>query len=130
MAVNPIGTPNAIKYMNMVNQNSNQMTSPPASSPKEQTSQYPPSMFDKVMDKVMGNVVNKRDIQDTVTVPRSIFKGYLGIMMGTTILTIGSFIPKLPKTSNLLKIAGLVISAIGTFDFVKMFFARKKEENK
>lgn len=126
MAVNPIGTPNAIKYMNMVNANSNTANTPPASSPKEQPSQYPPSMFDKIMEKV----VNKRDLQDTVTVPRSIFKGYLGIMMGTTILTLGSFIPKLPKTSNLLKIAGLVISAIGTFDFVKPFFIRKKEENK
>jgi len=121
MAVNQVGTATAIKYMNMVNPNSNK----PANPQKAQTSQYPPTMFDKIMEKV----VNKRDLQDTVTVPRSIFKGYLGIMMGTTILTIGSFIPKLPKTSNLLKIAGLVISAIGTFDFVKMFLVRKKEEN-
>lgn len=121
MAITQIGTPNTTKYMQMVNSTTNTAEA----NNQNKTATYPPTMFDRVMEKV----VNKRDIQDTVTMPRTIFKGYLGIMTGTSLLTIGANMTKLLKTSKALRIAGLILAAIGTFEFVKPFMIRGKELN-
>jgi hypothetical protein len=75
-------------------------------------------------------IKNSADMNDTVVVPRTIFKGYLGIMMGTTMLTIGSFIKNKPKFSKGLSIAGLLTSAYGTWAFVRPFIIKDKEIKK
>ena len=61
-----------------------------------------------------------------VTVPRTIFKGYLCFTAGTMVNTIASFI-KNDKLSSPLKIIGCLASIYGTYNFVKPFLIR--EEN-
>lgn len=67
---------------------------------------------------------NSADMTDSILVPRTIFKGYLGIMTGTTLLTLGSLINKYPKVSKPLSIAGVLTSLYGTWAFVRPFIIK------
>lgn len=67
---------------------------------------------------------NSADMTDTIIVPRTIFKGYLGIMTGTTLLTLGSLTNKMPKISKPLSILGALISLYGTWAFVRPFIIK------
>ena len=69
---------------------------------------------------------NSADMTDAVFVPRTIFKGYLGIMAGTTLITLGSLITKWSKLSKTLSIAGLLSSLYGTWAFVRPFILVSK----
>ena len=40
------------------------------------------------LDRIHENTRNSADMTDTIVVPRTIFKGYLGIMAGTTLVTL------------------------------------------
>ena len=64
---------------------------------------------------------NYADMTDTVVVPRTIFKGYLSIMAGTTLVTLGSLAVKHPKLSKFLSLSGLLASLYGTYAFVRPF---------
>lgn len=67
-------------------------------------------------------VKNSADMTDTIVVPRTIFKGYLGIMTGTTLATLGTLVnKKLPKLSKTFSISGLLLSLYGTFSFVRPY---------
>ncbi|MBS6553224.1 MAG: hypothetical protein V8R83_11230 [Candidatus Gastranaerophilaceae bacterium] len=89
-------------------------------------------LFEKFHEKTK----NSADMTDTIVVPRTIFKGYLGIMAGTTLITAGSLLGKtLAKTSKALSFAGLAASLYGTYAFVRPFIIKdapgvetKKEE--
>ena len=65
-------------------------------------------------------------MNDTIIVPRTIFKGYLGIMTGTTLVTLGGLINKTknPKTFKGTMAAGLIASMYGTWAFVRPFIIR------
>lgn len=77
------------------------------------------------LDKIHEHTRNSSDMTDTIVVPRTIFKGYLGIMSGTTLATLGAFISnKLPKTGKTLSIAGLLTSMYGTWAFVRPFILK------
>lgn len=80
---------------------------------------YKPDVLDFLSEKV----VNKNDLNDMVTTPRAIFKGYLCFTAGTAINTIASFI-KNNKIANPLKILGCIVSIIGTYNFVKPYLIR------
>jgi hypothetical protein len=58
------------------------------------------------LSKFHENARNQADMTDTVVVPRTIFKGYLGFMAGTTLTSIGALLKNHPKTSKTLNIAG------------------------
>ena len=88
-------------------------------------SAYKPDFFDKICEKV----VNKRDINDMVTTPRAIFKGYLCFTAGTAINSIAALIKK-PNISKYLNIAGSIISIYGTYNFVKPFLIKGKDLTK
>ena len=61
------------------------------------------SKKDDFLEKFHTATKNSADMTDTIVVPRTIFKGYLGIMTGTTLLSIsGLFTNKLPKISKTL----------------------------
>ncbi len=92
---------------------------------KTKTAEYKPDFFDKISEKV----VNKRDINDMVTMPRAIFKGYLCFTAGTTINSIAALL-KNNKFSKGLKIAGSIISIYGTYNFVKPFLLRNQDLTK
>lgn len=86
--------------------------------------EFKPTFFDKISEKV----VNPRDISDTVKVPRAIFKGYLGIMFGTTFITLSTMAKNMKKLSTTLGVIGLGLSAAGTFEFVKPFLLKPKDD--
>ena len=73
------------------------------------------------LDKIHEKTKNSADMTDTIVVPRTIFKGYLGIMTGTTILTLGSLVYNHPKIFKTVTAAGLLTSLYGTWAFVRPF---------
>lgn len=85
------------------------------------TLEYQPDILDILSEKV----VNRRDITDTVTVPRAVFKGYLCFTAGTAINAISGMLGQ-GKFSKGLGIAGSLISIYGTFNFVKSFLIKDK----
>lgn len=111
----------------IVKQNLNANTGNKAVEPKvkQKTLEYKPDILDICSEKI----VNKRDITDTVTMPRAIFKGYLCFTAGTAINAIAGMLQK-GKTSKALGIAGSLISILGTFNFVKPFLIPEKQLTK
>lgn len=77
------------------------------------------------LDKFQTKVRNSADMNDTLVVPRTIFKGYLGIMTGTTLLTLGSLLSNRKKLSKTLSIAGALTSFYGTWAFVRPYIIKK-----
>lgn len=78
------------------------------------------------LDRIHENTRNNADMTDAIVVPRTIFKGYLGIMTGTTIVTLGGLINK-AKHPNIFKgtmAAGLLTSFYGTWAFVRPFIVK------
>ena len=69
---------------------------------------------------------NSADMTDTIVVPRTIFKGYLGIMTGTTLVTLGGLVNKTkhPKLFKGTMAAGLLTSLYGTWAFVRPFIVK------
>ena len=78
-----------------------------------------------LLDIASEKIINKRDITDTVTMPRAIFKGYLCFTAGTAINAIAGML-KNDKAKKGLGIAGSLISILGTFNFVKPFLIKDK----
>ena len=72
---------------------------------------------------------NSADLSDTITVPRTIFKGYLGVMSGMTLLTLGGLTSKFPKISKPLNILGTLVSMYGTWAFVRPYIVNKQTKN-
>ncbi len=75
------------------------------------------------LDKIHEKTRNSADMTDTIVVPRTIFKGYLGIMTGTTLVTLGGLVnrQKHPKIFKSTMAAGLLTSLYGTWAFVRPF---------
>ena len=81
-----------------------------------------------ILDRLHTYTKNSADMNDTIIVPRTIFKGYLGIMTGTTLVTIANFINKTkhPKLFRTSMIGGLLTSLYGTWAFVRPFILKDK----
>lgn len=75
------------------------------------------------LDRIHENTRNSADMTDTIVVSRTIFKGYLGIMTGTTLVTLGGLVNKAkhPKLFKGTMAAGLLTSLYGTWAFVRPF---------
>ena len=78
------------------------------------------------LDRIHENTKNKADMTDSIVVPRTIFKGYLGIMTGTTLVTLGGLVnrAKHPKIFKSTMAAGLLTSLYGTWAFVRPFIIK------
>lgn len=77
----------------------------------------------KFTDIFQDGVKNSADLSDCIAVPRTIFKGYLGIMVGTTALTASSFI-KNAAAKKSLALGGLLTSLYGTWSFVRPYILK------
>ena len=86
-----------------------------------------PQKKQSFLDKLHTYSKNSADMNDTVIVPRTIFKGYLGVMLGTTLVTLGGVFNKHPKTSKTLTASGLLASLYGTRAFVRPFIIKDKK---
>lgn len=75
------------------------------------------------LDNLHSHVKNSADMTDTIVVSRTIFKGYLGIMTGTTLVTLGGLVnqAKHPKLFKGIMATGLLTSLYGTWAFVRPF---------
>ena len=78
------------------------------------------------LDRIHENTRNSADMTDTIVVPRTIFKGYLGIMAGTTLVTLAGITnkTKFPKLFKGTMAAGLLSSMYGTGAFVRPFIIK------
>ena len=78
------------------------------------------------LDNLHTHVKNSADMTDTIVVSRTIFKGYLGIMTGTTLVTLGGLVNKSkhPKLFKGTMAAGLLTSLYGTWAFVRPFIIK------
>ncbi len=96
-----------------------------AVSPAFQGEQESGGKVKSYLDKIHENTRNASDMTDTIVVPRTIFKGYLGIMAGTTLVTIGSLAAsRVPKIGKTLSITGLLASMYGTYAFVRPYLIK------
>lgn len=102
-------------------QNQPQIPAQKENKPIQKTLEYKPDVLDILSEKV----VNRRDITDTVTIPRAIFKGYLCFTAGTAINTIAGMLNQ-GKITKGMNIAGSLISIYGTYNFVKGFLVKEK----
>ena len=80
-----------------------------------------------ILDKMTDRFI-KRDANDTVTVPRAIFKGYLCFTAGTALNYISSFL-KGNKGAKIIGVISNLMVIAGTFNFVKPFLTSEKKEN-
>lgn len=96
---------------------------------KAKAEKKPKNEDKRILSNINKYVRNSADMNDTITVPRTIFKGYLGVMAGTTLATLGG-LAKSPKNTfgKILKIAGGLVSLYGTFAFVRPFLIKDKKE--
>ena len=78
------------------------------------------------LDRIHENTRNSADMTDTIVVPRTIFKGYLGIMAGTTLVTLAGITnkTKFPKLFKGTMAAGLLSSMYGTWALVRPFIIK------
>ena len=78
------------------------------------------------LDRIQEKTRNSSDMTDTIVVPRTIFKGYLGIMAGTTLVTLGGLVNKTkhPKLFKTTMGSGLLTSLYGTWAFVRPFIIK------
>lgn len=73
-------------------------------------------------DNFYTKIKNSADMTDTVSVPRTVFKGYLAFMGGAFLTTIGANISKYSKgISTGLNIAGVASMIYGTYSFVRPY---------
>ena len=79
-----------------------------------------------ILDKFQANIKNSADMTDTLVVPRTIFKGYLGIMTGTTLVTLAGLVNKTkhPKIFKGTMATGLLASFYGTWAFVRPYIIK------
>ena len=93
-----------------------------------ETKQEPKKEDKRFLSNIDKYVKNSADMNDTITVPRTIFKGYLGVMAGTSLITLGSLIKKPTNAfARVLKIAGTLASLYGTYAFVRPFLIKEKQ---
>ena len=85
-----------------------------------------PNQKNGFLDNLHTHVKNSADMTDTIVVSRTIFKGYLGIMTGTTLVTLGGLVDKAkhPKLFKGTMTAGLLTSLYGTWAFVRPFILK------
>lgn len=83
-----------------------------------QTETKPPS----TLDKFQYEIKNSADINDTIKVPRTIFKGYLAFTASTSFLTVAMLAAKKhPKISAVFNILSAASVVYGTFSFVRPY---------
>ena len=80
-----------------------------------------------IIDFISKKAINPKDVNDTVTMPRAIFKGYLCFTAGTAINAIAGML-KNANAKKALSIAGSLISILGTFNFVKPFLHKEEPQ--
>lgn len=77
----------------------------------------------KITDKFETKLKNSADMNDCIAVPRTIFKGYLGVMFGTALASIAGML-KPSKTKMALSLTAIGLSAFGTWSFARPYIIK------
>src|SRR5574344_1673766 len=99
----------------------------------KQNSTTNPSQNAKNSDFLAGfnkYIKNSSDLNDTIQVPRTIFKGYLAFFTSTTILALGGFCKKNKYIYGAMNIMSSLLALYGTFAFVRPYLFRQKNPQK
>ncbi len=86
-----------------------------------QYQQIPQIKKKKFTDNFETKLKNSADMNDCISVPRTIFKGYLGIMFGTSIAAIANLIKSPSKIKTAMNIAAIGLSTYGTWSFARPY---------
>ena len=109
---------------------------PPQASPlleakKETNVVQNPAKKAGLLDKFETSIRNSADVNDTIKVPRTIFKGYLSIMTGTTLITLAMLAKnKYKNLSNSLSILSAGLMLFGTYSFVRPYLLKTPKDSK
>ena len=88
----------------------------------KQSPQAQPQKKREFIDIIADNVRNPRDVEDCVAVPRGIFKAYIYLMIGSSLMLSAAALPqKLKKSKMFLNIASAICSATSAIYFAKPF---------
>lgn len=79
------------------------------------------------LDKFETSMRNSADLNDTVQVPRTIFKGYLAFMAGAALSTL-ALIAKNNHLKNTLNVASTGLIIWGTFSFVRPYIIKTSQD--
>ena len=88
---------------------------------------------DSILNKFQTGIKNSADMNDTIVVPRTIFKGYLAFTASTALGALASFSNKVskPKMSGFFSAAAALSALWGTYSFVRPYlFANTSLEPK
>ncbi len=76
----------------------------------------------ELIDLIANNIRNPRDVEDCVAVPRGIFKAYIYLMIGSSLMLSAAALPQKWKiTKCLLNIASAACTATSAVYFAKPF---------
>ena len=76
----------------------------------------------EIIDVIADSVRNPRDVQDCVAVPRGIFKAYISLMAGSSVMLAAAALPKNWKiTKTILNIGSAILTGISAIYFAKPF---------
>ena len=74
------------------------------------------------IDIIADNVRNPRDVEDCVAVPRGIFKAYIYLMIGSSLMLSAAALPQKWKTAKmLLNLSSAICTAASAVYFAKPF---------
>lgn len=73
----------------------------------------------EIIDVIVDNVKNPRDVNDCVAVPRGIFKAYISLMAGTGLMAMSNWLPQ--KTKAPVNIIGGALAMLSAYYFAKPF---------
>lgn len=83
------------------------------------------------LNKFETGIRNSADLNDTVQVPRTIFKGYMAFMVSTTLVTLASFAKDktkfAPKAAN---VSAALIALWGSYSFARPYLLRNSSQGK
>lgn len=81
------------------------------------------------LDKFETSIRNSADLNDTIKVPRTIFKGYLAFMASTTLVTLASFAKtKYPKSATVMNTISAGLALWGTYSFVRPYIIKTPQQ--
>lgn len=89
---------------------------------------YAPQKEKSFLDKFETGIVNSADLNDTIKVPRTIFKGYMAFMVSSTLLAISTIFNKNKAFTTTLNVASALTALYGTFSFTRPYLIKTKKD--
>lgn len=86
-----------------------------------------PNKKESVLDKFHTGIKNSADMNDTIEVPRTIFKGYMAFTASTSLGALAGLLKKFKTLSTVLTTLSVVSGLWGTYSFVRPYLINDKK---